>query len=118
MLSLNVSKATGLDGLSARFLKDGANQISSAIAHIINLSSYSGRIPDDMKTARVVPLYKKNSKSEPGNYRPVSFSTVMPKLLEKTVHKHLKNYLRSGKLLYDYQSGFRNTYSTDTLILA
>ena len=33
LLSLNVSKATGLDGLSARFLKDGANQISSAIAH-------------------------------------------------------------------------------------
>ena len=102
LLSLNVSKATGLDGLSARFLNDGANQISSAIAHIINLSLYSGRIPDDMKTARVVPLYKKNSKSEPGNYRPVSILTVMSKILEKTVHKQLENYLRSEKLLYDY----------------
>ena len=107
LLSLNVSKATGLDGLSARFLKDGANQISGAIAHIINLSLYSGRIPDDMKTARVVPLYKKNSKSEPGNYRPVSILTVMSKILEKTVHKQLENYLRSEKLLYDYQSCLR-----------
>ena len=66
---MNVSKATGLEGLSARFLKDGPNQISFAIAHIINLSLYSGRIPDDMKTARVVPPNKKNSKSEPGKLR-------------------------------------------------
>ena len=116
LLSLNVSKATGLDGLSARFLKDGANQISSAIAHNLNLSLYSGRIPDDMKTARVVPLYKKNSKSEPGNYRLVSILTVMSKILEKTVHKQLENYLGSKKLLYDYQSGFRNPYSTDSCL--
>ena len=57
--SLNVSEATGLDGLSARFLKDGANQISSAIAHIINLSLYSGRIPDDMKTTRLFLFIRK-----------------------------------------------------------
>ena len=116
--SLNVSKATGLDGLSARFLKDGANQITSAIAHIINLSLYSGRrpIPDDMKTARVVPLHKKNSKSEPENYRPVSILTVMSTILEKNVHKQLENYLRFEKLLYDYQSGFRNSYSTDSCL--
>ena len=114
--SLNVSKATGLYGLSARFLKNGANQISSAIAHIITLSLYSGRIPNNMKTARVVPLYKKKSKSEPANYRPVSILTVMPKILEKTVHKQLENYLRSEKLLYDYQSGFRNSYFTDSCL--
>ena len=116
LLSLNVSKATGLDGLSARFLKDGENQISSAIANIINLSLYSGRIPDNMKTARVVPLYKKNSKSEPGNYRPVSILTVMSKILEKTVHKQLENDSGSEKILYDYQSGFRNSYSTDSCL--
>ena len=116
LLSLNVSKAAGLDGLSASFLKVGANQISSAIAQIINLSLYSGRIPNDMKTARAVPLFKKNSKSEPGNYRHVSILTVMSKILEKTVHKQLENYLRSEKLLYDYQSGFRNSYSTDSCL--
>ena len=108
LFSLNVSKPTCLDGLSARFLKNGANQISSAIAHIINLSLYSGRIPDDMKTERVVPLYEKNSKSQPENYRPVSILTVMSKILEK--------YLRFEKLLYDYQSRFRNSYSTDSCL--
>ena len=111
--SLNVCKATGLHGRSARFLKDGANQISSVMAHIIiNLSLYSGRIPNDMKTARVVLLYKTNSKSEPGNYRPVPILTFMSKILEKTVHKHL----RSENFLYDYQSGFRNSNSTDSCL--
>ena len=69
-----------------------------------------------MKTAKVVPLYKKNSKSEPENYRPVSILTVMSKILEKTVHKQLENYLKSEKLLYDYQSGFRNSYSIDSCV--
>ena len=69
-----------------------------------------------MKTARVAPLYKKNSKSEPGNYKPISILTVMSKILEKTVHKQLENYLKSEKLLYDYQSGFRNSYSTDSCL--
>ena len=109
---MNVSKATGLYGLSARFLKDGTSQIS-AIAHNITVSLYSGRIFDDMKTARVAPLQKKKSKSEPGNYRLVSILTVMLKILEKNVHKQLENYFRSEKLLYDYKSGFRNSYSTD-----
>ena len=54
LLSLNDCKATGLNGLSVRFLRDGANQISRAMAHVINLSLYSGRIPDDMKTARKI----------------------------------------------------------------
>ena len=85
-------------------------QISTAIAHIINVSLYLGRIPDDMKTARVVPLYKTNSKSEPENYRPVSILTVMSTILEKNCTSTVR------KLLYDYQSGFRNSYSTGTCL--
>ena len=69
-----------------------------------------------MKTARVAPLYKKNSNSEPGNYRPVSILTVMSKILEKIVHKQLENYLKFEKWLYDYHSGFRNSYSTDSCL--
>ena len=69
-----------------------------------------------MKTARVVPLYNKNSKSKPGNHRPVSILTVMSKILEKTVYKQLEIFLRSEKLLYDYQSGFRSSYSTDSCL--
>ena len=56
---LTASKATGEDGLPASFLKDGAEVIACPLCHIINLSLHSTQIPEDMKNARVVPLYKK-----------------------------------------------------------
>ena len=56
---LTASKATGMDSLPARFLKDGAEVIACPLCHIINLPSCSRRNPEDMKNASVVPLYKK-----------------------------------------------------------
>ena len=69
---LNVSKSTGHDNISAKFLRDGANEIVSAISHIINLSLRTNTVPEDFKVARVVPLYKKGDRNYVGNFRPVS----------------------------------------------
>ena len=114
---LNSSKATGLDQLSPKFLKDGAELISSPLAHIVNLSLSSGIIPNDLKYARVTPIHKKNSKVEPGNYRPVSILSTISKLFERIVYDQLDAYLREHKLLYEYQSGFRAAYSTETCLV-
>ena len=54
---LGVTKVTGLDGIPARFLKNGADQLASNISHIINLSITFAEIPKDLKMARVVPSY-------------------------------------------------------------
>ena len=70
--SLSPNKATGLDGIPARFIKDSSSIIAGPLCHIINLSIIQGVIPDDLKSARVVPLYKKNDKTDVSNYRPVS----------------------------------------------
>ena len=70
--SMSSSKATGLDEIPAKYLKDGSSVISKLLTHIINLSITTGSIPDDLKMARIVPLYKKNSKTHVGNYRPIS----------------------------------------------
>ena len=91
---LTASKATGLDSSPARFLKDGAEVIACPLAHIINLSLHSSQIPEDMKNARVVPLFKKQSKTEPGNYRPVSILSVTSKILERIVYNQLEHYLK------------------------
>ena len=69
-------KATGLDGMPGGFIKDGATQITAPITHIINLFLHSGNFLGGMKIARVVPLYKNKSKTDPGNYRPVSILSV------------------------------------------
>ena len=69
-----------------------------------------------MKTARVIPLYKKNSKLELGNYRPVSILSTLSKILERAVYIQLEIYLKENDLFYKFQSGFRTSFSTDTCL--
>lgn len=114
---LDGSKATGLDNIPSRFLKDAAETITPSITHIINLSIESGRFPNDLKKAKVIPLYKKGSKLEQGNYRPVSILCTLSKIIERIVFEQVNNYLSSHNLIYELQSGFRKSHSTDTCLL-
>ena len=77
---INSNKSTGLDDISARFLKDGVDFLVGPIKHIVNLSVMSEIVPDGFKDARVNPLYKKGSPLDPGNYRPVSILPVLSKV--------------------------------------
>ena len=117
LLKLKANKSTGLDGIPAKFLKDGATVIKDHVAFIINLSITSNTVPTDMKFARVKPLFKKNSRSDVGNYRPVSILSIVSKILEKAVYKQLEKYLSGNNLIYSLQSGFRGSYSTDTCLI-
>ena len=116
-LSLNLSKSTGLDNIPARFLRDGASVLKGPLTHIINLSITSGIVPDDFKVDKVKPLFKKNKQTDVGNYRPVSILNIVSKVLEKAVYMQLESHLVQNKLLYDYQSGFRQSFSTDSCLL-
>ena len=113
---LGEDKAISLNGIPARFIKDRANGIAKPIAHIINLSIDSGEVPSEMKTARVVPIHKKNSKLEAGNYRPVSILSCLSKVLERVVYNQLEEYLKTKNLIYNLQSGFRPGFSTDSTL--
>lgn len=115
--SLDISKSTGLDGIPGRFIKDAAEAITGPITHIINASLRCGVVPHDMKIAKVIPLHKKKSKLEAGNYRPVSILSVVSKFLEKAVFHQLNDYLVNNNLIYQFQSGFRGSYSTDTCLI-
>ena len=63
--SLNSNKATGLDKVSPRFLKDGAKFITAPLTYIINLPISQGKIPSELKSAKITPIYKKQNKAEP-----------------------------------------------------
>ena len=114
---MSPNKATGLDGIPSRFVRDSAPMISEPLSHIINLSIIQGSVPDDLKSARVVPLFKKNDKTEVGNYRPVSILSVISKVLEKVILDQVQEYLSCNNLLYDFQSGFRQGFSIDTALI-
>jgi retron-type reverse transcriptase len=106
-----------LDGIPTKFLRDAATIIAPTVAHIVNLSFEKGIVPTDIKMAKVIPLYKKGNRLDPGNYRPVSILSVVSKIIEKVVHKQIYDYVSKNRLIYDFQSGFRRSYSTDTCLL-
>ena len=87
------------------------------LTFIVNLLLSSGKVPADMKVARVKPFYKKNSSLEEGNYRPVSILSIVSKILEKCVHSQLHQFLDSNDILYNFQSGFNSKFSTDTCLI-
>ena len=117
LTSLNSCKATGLDGLTAKFIIDSAESIVKPLAYIFNLSIRSSVFPDDLKRAKIVPIYKKKAKTEPGNYRPVSVLSVISKVLERVICEQLTDYIEKHDYLYELLSGFRSSYSTDSCLI-
>ena len=92
------NKATGHDDISARFIKLTAPYITDSIVKICNCSIKTGCFPDIWKMARVVPIHKKTSRDQVGNYRPISILPVASKILEKHVQIHLYEFLTSHNL--------------------
>ena len=105
LFKLGAYKATGLDGIPSRFIKDSAGIVTVPIAHIINLSIITGVVPDNLKSAHVAPLFKKNDNTETANYRPVSVLNIVSKVLERVVYDQFESYLLQNKLIFEYQSG-------------
>ena len=70
--SLNPQKSTGLDNIAPRFLEDGVQLLAPIVGPIIKLSITNNHVPDDLKHAKVTPLFKKKDKLEVSNYSPIS----------------------------------------------
>jgi hypothetical protein len=110
--SLKAKKSSGLDNISAHFLKKIGHSIAEPLSIIINKSIFNGIVPDDIKLAKIIPIYKSKEKENMTNYRPVSLLTSFSKLLEKVVHKRTYNFLQLNNLFDESQYGFRKNHST------
>ena len=106
LCKLKTQKSTGIDEISPIFLKDGASELKGVLTYIINLSIDTENVPDEMKFAKVKPLFKKGSRLDASNYRPVSILPIVSKILERAVYKQVVDYLDKNNLLYENQSGF------------
>ena len=80
---LNPAKSAGIDNLTAKFLKEGAPVLASPITDLVNLSILLSLFPDDCKIAKLKPLYKKEAKTKPKNYRPISLLPLLSKIIER-----------------------------------
>ena len=115
--TLDISKATGLDGIGPKLLKISSGIITKSITYIVNNCIRSGKFPTSWKLAKVNPLYKGGAKDGINNYRPISILPTLSKLIEKFIQKHLMAYLNSFDVLHKYQSGFRSGHSTETALI-
>ena len=113
---LNPSKTADIDNLTGKFLKDGTDILARPISQLCNLSFKLGSFPRSCKIAKVKPLFKKGSKTNPQNYRPISLLPILSKIIERIIHDQTQEFLSKNKILYRFQSGFQKNYSTNTCL--
>ena len=118
LASLDVSKSSGPDGISAKMLKHTAVSIAPSVTQLFNLSIKNGRVPRGWKLSTVVPIPKSGRSHSPDNYRPISLLSVLSKVLEKHIHTLIFNHLKQHYPLSDCQWGFRNGRSTVSALLS
>ena len=111
--TLNVRKASGLDGISQRLLKDCASGLAESVCHIFNLSLCKGVFPRLWKLAVIQPVPKQEGeRSNPKCYRPIALLSCMAKQLEACVRKQLLEFCLDNGLIPDEQFGFLSKRST------
>ena len=89
------------------------NDISEQLADLFNLSFTTGTFPSLLKTAKVIPIHKKDSKLNFTNYHPISLLSNLDKILEKLIHSRLS----IKDIIYPLQLGFRQNHSTSHALI-
>ena len=110
--SLDSNKSVGPNSILIKILKLLKNDISSQLSEIFNIFFSSGVFPSILKTAKVIPVHKKDSKLDFSNYRPISLLSNVEKILEKLMYNRIYKFFSDNNLIYSLQFGFRQKYST------
>lgn len=112
---LKKGKAPGPDGIRKEDLVLDIELTSAILSHIFQYSLDTGVLPSSWKLANVVPIFKKGDRSVLSNYRPVSLTSIVCKLLEHIVLCNINQCLNG--ILVNYQHGFRHGLSCTTQLV-
>ena len=115
--TLSRSKATGLDKISSRLLRECPDLIIESLCLIFNRSITTGIFPHEWKCAKVVPIHKQGKRNCVDNYRPISIVPVVAKVFERIIYDQVHSFISENRLLTNCQSGFRGLHSTVTALL-
>ena len=113
----NPHKASGPDGIPARFLKECASSLAPYLTLVFNCTLSHGQVPNDWKTANVSAIFKKGNRSSASNYRPVSLTSLICKIQEHIIVSSIMRHLNQHNILTDAQHGFRPRRSCETQLL-
>ena len=98
--SLNQDKSDGPKSISIKILKLLNKDISDRLEIIFNQSFSSGILPSILKTSKIIPIYKKGSKLECSNYRPISLLSNIVKILERLMHNRFYTFLEKKEIIF------------------
>ena len=109
--TLKSKKCSVLD-FSPSIIKDNAHLLAQPLVHLFNQSINQGTFPNQLKHALIVPIFKKGSKTNTNNYRPISLLNIFSKIFEKLMKKHLVNFLDHNNTISPNQFGFQKGKGT------
>ncbi|CAM4571676.1 unnamed protein product [Caretta caretta] len=115
---LDMHKSMGLDALHLRVLKELADVIAEPLSIIFENSWQSGEVLDNWKKANVVPIFKKGKNEDPGNYRPVSLTSVSRNIMEQVLKESILKHLDERNVIRNRQHGFTKGKSCLTNLIA
>jgi len=108
---LNNSQSSGFDEISVMLLKDIIECVAQPMADILNLCISRGIFPDNMKIAKVCPVFKSSDKREFSNYRPISILPSFSKIFEKIIEQRITSFITKHEIIASSQFGFRKNHS-------
>ncbi|KFU99348.1 hypothetical protein N340_11791, partial [Tauraco erythrolophus] len=96
---LDAHKSMGPDGIHPRVLRELAYVIAKPLSIIFGQSWLTGEVPLDWRLADVAPIYKKGRKEDPGNYRPVSLTSVTGKVMEQVILSAINEHIQVNRVI-------------------
>ncbi|KAL8606268.1 hypothetical protein ACOMHN_039804 [Nucella lapillus] len=115
--TLKIHKATGPDGINPLVLSKAADILAHPVTILFRKSLEDGQVPQDWRTATVSPIFKKGSRLQPCNYRPVSLTCILCKVMEKLIRENVIKHLDENVLISRQQHGFVQGRSCVTQLL-
>ncbi|CAH8612736.1 unnamed protein product [Schistosoma intercalatum] len=115
---LKPDKSSGPDDIHPRIMKAISDEIAEPLAILFDMSLRQSRLPSDWKDAIISPVYKAGSRDLVSNYRPVSSTSAVVKLMEKIIRIAVINYVEGQNLFSRTQHGLRKGLSCLTNLIA
>jgi len=115
---LDAQKSMGPDGMHPRVLRELADVIAEPLCIIFERSCRTEEVPEDWRKANVTPVFMEDKKENPGNYRPVSLTSIPGKVMEQLILEAIMKQMEEKKVIRSSQHGFTKGKSYLTYLIA
>ena len=117
LCKIDPNKTCGPDDIHGKLLVEGASSIAKPLCRLFNMSIQTATLPNDWTRSNVTPVFKKGSRHLPSNYRPISLTSLIVKMMERLISSEITKFTVQHNILSPLQHGFRQGHSCQTQLL-